>query len=293
MGIVVEILNIIAPIFLCSGIGFLWAKLNFGYETSFITRLVANIGFPCLIFSIISKNQTTEQIFREMSASAFISVLIFFIAGSIILKFLKLNQSTYLPSIALANSGNMGLPLCLFAFGPIGLAYGFAYFWVQVILVFLLGNAIASKQFNFKAIFRVPIIWAVIIAFVFDHFDLSLPRGINNTIELLGGFSIPLCLITLGASVANLKVNSLKRSIILSITRLAIGFVVGVFLSELLGFHGVARGVLIIQCTMPSAVLNFLFAEIHQNQPQEIAGIVLISTLCSFATLPILLWFVM
>ena len=293
VNIIPEILNIVAPVFICSGIGFIWARMGFIFETSFVTRLVANIGFPCLIFSVMSKTQMTEQIFGAMGLAVLISVFVFFVLGALLLRILHLEQSTYLPSLALANTGNMGVPLSLFAFGSLGLAYGFAYFWLQIIIIFSVGNAFAAKTINIKALLRVPLIWAVGMAFIFKHFNLVLPSGLAQTIKLLGDFSIPLCLITMGASLAGLKVRSLKRSLILSIFRLTVGFAVGIILSEFLGFQGVARGVLIIQCAMPSAVLNYLLAEIHQNQPHEIAGVVLISTLCSFITLPALLWYVM
>ncbi len=288
-----EIFNVVAPIFVCCGIGFFWVKNGFDYDTSLITRLVTNIGFPCLIFSVMSKSEMTEEIFEEMSIAAFVSVVIFFALGATFLKTLKLSQLAYLPSLALANTGNMGLPLCLFSFGSTGLAYGFAYFWVQILMVFCLGSTMAAKSLNFKIILRLPLIWAIAVAFVFNYFDFKLPSGFNNTVKLLGDFAIPLCLITLGASLADLKINSIKHSVIFSFFRLSSGFLIGVLLSELLGFDGVVRGVLIIMCSMPSAVFNYLFAELYHNQPQEIAGIVLISTICSFATLPLLLWFVM
>lgn len=290
---ILEIINIIAPIFICSGVGYVWAKRGLGYDAEFVTRLVANVGFPCLIFSSLSKSRMTDQTFEAMSLAALFSVALFFIIGALLLKILKLEQSTYLPSLALANTGNMGVPLCLFAFGSTGLTYGFAYFWVQSIIVFSAGSAIAARTLKISALLKMPLIWSVGLAFIFNYFSLSLPIGLDETIRILGEFSIPLCLITLGASLSSLKVTSIGKSIILSVFRLTSGLAIGIWLSELFDFTGVARGVLIIQCCMPSAVLNYLFAEMHHNQPKEIAGIVMISTLFSFLTLPILLWFVM
>ena len=64
-------------------------------------------------------------------------------------------------------------------------------------------------------------------------------------------------------------------------------------LAEALGYEGAARGVLIIECTMPVAVFNYLYAQLHDNRPEEVAGTVLVSTVLSFLTLPALLWFVL
>ena len=54
-----------------------------------------------------------------------------------------------------------------------------------------------------------------------------------------------------------------------------------------------ARGVLIVQSSMPVAVFNCLFAQRNQRAPEEVAGLVVISTALSFVTLPLLLWYVL
>ena len=71
------------------------------------------------------------------------------------------------------------------------------------------------------------------------------------------------------------------------------GFAVGYGLAEALGYEGSARGVLIIECAMPVAVFNYLYAQLPENRPEEVAGTVLVSTVLSFLTLPALLWFVL
>ena len=99
-------------------------------------------------------------------------------------------------------------------------------------------------------------------------------------------------LMTLGVCLAQLKVSSLWSSVWLSLLRLTMGVSVGWLTAEFMGFEGVAKGVLIIECAMPVAVFNYLFAQLHDTQPEEVAGTVLISTTLSFITLPALMWFV-
>ncbi|MHA1108788.1 MAG: AEC family transporter, partial [Alphaproteobacteria bacterium] len=72
-----------------------------------------------------------------------------------------------------------------------------------------------------------------------------------------------------------------------------IGFVLGVAVAWLFGFTGAARGVLIVQCAMPVAVINYLYANMFNRHPEEIAGMIVISTAISFATLPALLYVVL
>jgi hypothetical protein len=119
------------------------------------------------------------------------------------------------------------------------------------------------------------------------------PKWIDTTTELLGGIVIPMMLITLGISLARLGVKSIPRSLGLSVLRLAMGFAVGIGVGAALGLEGTAREVLIVQSSMPVAVFNYLFALRYNTAPEEVAGMVLISTVLSFVTLPLLLWFVL
>ena len=91
--------------------------------------------------------------------------------------------------------------------------------------------------------------------------DAEIPVWVIRSLHLLGAPAISLMLITMGVSLANLKVEALGRSFWLSVIRLGLGFAVGWSFAELMGFEGTARGVLIIECTMPAAIFNYMFAE--------------------------------
>ncbi len=287
-----EIFSIIAPVFLCALVGFGWAKKGASYETDFVTRLVTNVGFPCLIFTALVKAPITPETLGTMGLASLLSVAAFAVLAVPALKLAGLAQRTYLPSLILANTGNMGLPLCLLAFGEEGLALAIAYFAVNAILVFVLGPALAAGTANPKEILKIPLVWAVLAALAVKFSGVEVFGWLLKTLELLGGFAIPLMLITLGVSLAGLKIASLPRAVWLSAFRLLIGFTVGLGLAQGFGFEGAARGVLIIECAMPAAVFNYLFAQTYDNRPDEVASIVLVSTALSFMTLPGLLWLV-
>ncbi len=288
-----EIFSIIAPVFLCAGIGLAWAKKGVPYETEFVTRLVTNVGFPCLIFVSLVKADITPEAMGTMGFAALVTTLLFAAIAAPLLRLFRLELRTFLPSMMFANTGNMGLPIILFAFGEPGLALGISYFAVSALLVFILGPAIAAGTAKPAEVLKIPLVWAVIAALAVKFSGLTVFPWLFNTLDLLGGFAIPLMLITLGVSLAGLKVKSLPRSVALSALRLVMGFGVGWGTAAVLGYEGAARGVLIIECTMPVAVFNYLYAQLHDNRPEEVAGIVLVSTTLSFLTLPALLWFVM
>jgi len=213
--------------------------------------------------------------------------------GYIILKIFSLDQRAFLPGQIFPNVGNMGLPLCLLAFGDEGLALGLTYFTVNIVFGFTVGIAISSGAMSFREILRNPMFWTVIVTVSLVFAGIESPAWLYNTTDLIGGLTIPLMLIALGVSLARFKITSIKRSISLSVMRLALGFATGNAIALLMGLEGAARGILIMQCSMPVAVFAYLFAMRYDRQPEEVAATVVISTLMTFALLPALLWYVL
>ncbi len=288
-----QIFTVIAPVFFCAAIGLVWAKRGVDYETLFITRLVTNVGFPCLVFAGLVKAEIDWAVFGLMASAAVVSTLTFALIGALALRLAGLELRVFLPAMTFANTGNMGLSLCLLAFGPEGLALAIPYFTVTAVLGFTLGPAIASRTASLSAPFKMPLIWSTLAALAALAIGLPMPLFVTKSLELIGGFAIPLMLITLGVSLAQLRMTGLARSLALSCLRLGMGFAVGVALAHVLGLAGTARGVLIIECAMPVAVFNFLYASIYNTRPAEVAGVIVVSTALSFLSLPALLWYVL
>ena len=140
-----------------------------------------------------------------------------------------------------------------------------------------------------KKVLATPLPYALAAAFAFRGAGVEPPAWLYNTTSLLGDMTIPLMLFTLGVTLAGMRVVNLGRSLALALSRLAMGLAVGMAVAALLGLEGVMRGVLIIECAMPAAVFNYLFAQLHDQAPDEVASVILLSTAISFATLPFLL----
>lgn len=229
----------------------------------------------------------------KIVAASLVIMLIMLVIGLVMIRLMRLSPSTFLPPLLFANIGNMGLPLCLFAFGETGLALGLAVFLVVFSLQMSLGIVIVAGRGNLLALLRQPVLWATIIAVALVVGDLSLPVWLDNSTRLLGGFTIPLMLMTLGVSLSDLKVLEWKHSLIFSIVRVAGGFGLGVLVAGLFGLQGVERGVVILQSSMPVAVFNYLLAMRYQREPGEVAAMVLLSTLLAFISLPFIVSYVL
>jgi malate permease and related proteins len=288
-----EIFSIIAPVFICAVIGYLWVRLNQPFETAFASKIIVYVSTPCLIFATFMEVNIDRAAFLELLLAAFLTTMCFGIIAWPVLKLLKIDLHAFLPSQMFPNCGNMGLPLCLLAFGDEGLALGITYFTVNAVLHFSIGMSISAGHLSFKNLMRNPIFLAVLITLIMVFNGIKAPAWIYNSAEILGGISIPMMLIALGVSLAQFKITSLRLSLSLSVFRLIVGFIVGIGISALLGLEGAARGVVILQCTMPIAVFSYLFASQNNRRPEEVAGTVVLSTILSFLTLPLLLLYIL
>jgi predicted permease len=287
-----ELIAIMAPIVISVGIGFIWGKSGADYPANFISRIVMNVGTPAMIVGSMARVEVDPTVIGEVMLATALAMLLMGLAGWALLRALKLEIASYLPPLIFPNNGNMGLPLCLFAFGQLGLALALGSFMVMMTATFTVGLLLVSAggwRERLKDIARQPIIYSMTIALTLLVTGTRLPLWLDNTVTLIGGFAIPLMTITLGVSLANLKISIWRLGLGFSIARSFGGFALGWLSCWLLDVEGIARSVVLLQAAMPVAVFNYLLALRYDRQPQEVAAMVVISTLLAFVTLPFLL----
>jgi len=288
-----RILTIIAPVFVCAAVGFIWARMGKRYETKFVTRLIMNVGAPCLVVSAFNRTDIDRGALADVGLGAVCVTALVALAALIALRALRFDIRTYFPSIAFQNTGNMGMPLCLFAFGPEGLALGSVVFMWVAMANFTIGISIVTGEKSLRRLTRMPLIYATIFAVFLAITGWKLPGWVANTVDLLGGLTIPLMLLTLGVSLATLGVKKLGRSTLIAFLRIGFGFAAGLLVAKLLGLTGATRGVIILQASMPSAVFNYLMAARYERGADDVAGAVTMSTLMSLVVLPLVLWYLL
>jgi predicted permease len=286
-------LNVMAPVFLIGALGYGWARSGRAFDTNGVSGLVVNIGAPCLVIDTLSKIDADFATLGEIFFASVLCHLAFLALGWLVLKISKQSFSTYLPGLLFGNTGNVGLPLCLFAFGQQGLALAIAYFTLSSMLLFTVAPQIASGRAAPLELVKAPLLWGVVIALVMMVGGWSLPPWLGRPVHLLGGMTIPLMLLALGVSLARLRGSSFGRAFAFSLVRVLGGAAIGITVAHFLGLQGIARGVVIVEASMPVAVFNYLFAVRYQNHPEDVAAMVVTSTSVAFAILPFLLGMVM
>lgn len=284
-----ELLSIVAPIYIAIGVGFAWARAGRRWDTDLITDLIMTVGAPCLVFSSLVGLEVEPAAMAQMAAAALAAFATLAALGALILRAFRIPLTSFLAPIVFPNAGNMGLPVCLFAFGQEGLALGVCFYAVAAVTQYTAGLWIWSGRISGRELVRTPLAWSAAIAAVMIAVGVPAPSWLSRTTEMLGGLTIPLMQFSLGVSLSRLRLGALPRTIGLSALRLLLGLGVGWGLANVFGLTGVARGVLILDCTMPVAVLNYLLAERYQRSPSEVASLVVMSTLISLLTLPLVL----
>ena len=294
MEIYLKLFEVLFPVFFVVGIGYYLGKKNPKIDTNFITNFAANIGSPGMIIYSLNPANISFDVFKNYFYYYLIAIIAFSLVGIVILYLLNTKDIIReLPPSAMPNTGNMGLPICLFAYGSQGLGVSAAISALIILCHFTFGVFLAARKFNFDIIIKSPTFYAIIIAVFFLYYDVELPGFIENTTLLLLYATIFLILMSLGIALTKLKVFSINKAIFSSIGRVIVGPIIGYLLILYFELEGFAAGVFLIQCSMPSAVLNYLVASIHSPKKivDSVASTIVVSTLMSFITVPIVVFF--
>ncbi|WP_106477422.1 AEC family transporter [Phytohalomonas tamaricis] len=287
-----QLFAVMAPVLAGAGVGFFWVKFKQPYPTEFITKLVLNVGTPCLIIGSLSQTHIDIEAFKDMTLATLLVVAIMALIGAALAYWRKLEWQTVVPAMAFPNTGNMGLPISLYAFGQQGFGYAVAVFVVMSLLQFVVGSLTASKR-PLRSIVRTPTIYAIVIALIMMAYGITLPQWLANSVELLAGFTIPMMLITLGVSLASIRARNIGVGVSFGLMRVAIAAVISLAIGWALSLPEQEMAQLMLQMCMPVAVYNYLFALKAGRSPEKVASLVLCSTLLSFLYLPILLSWVL
>lgn len=280
---------VLAPVFIVAAIGYGWARKGHSYPTDFIARVVMTIGTPALVLSTLSRTQLDPAAFTSMALACVLSMFAMAMIGLLLSKLFRQHWRVLVPAFMFPNTGNMGLPISLYAFGDQGLALAVAFFLTLSLFQFTLGLALSGGAASFKDLLRNPIIISLALAMPIIFFGLQLPRWLINTVDLLGGMTIPLMLLTLGVSLASIRLHHVASGMLQGGLRIVLGAAVGWLIGLALGMQPLAHAVLVAQCSMPVAVFNYLLAMRANQSPEKVANLVMCSTVLSFAWLPVVL----
>ena len=289
MNLALTVLEITAPVFVLAAIGYAWVRLGVEYKVDFVTRLAMTLSVPCLIFTALMNTQIAPAALTALSLATIAAYGAVTLAMVVLARLARLDMRAYVAPLIFGNTGNLGLPLALFAFGETGLGYAVVVFAIMAIWSFTFGIWLVAGRGAFGKVLREPLLWGTLLGGLFLWQGWETPRAVTRTLELIGQMAIPLMLITLGVAVARLTPGRIGQAVVLSVAKLvvcvALAWAVGLWFE----LDKIAFGVLVLQIGTPVAVTSYLLAEKYGADAQAVAGLVVASTLLSVFALPAML----
>jgi len=292
VNLIPTVLEIVAPVFLLAAIGFAWVKAGFEYRIQFVTQLAMTLSVPCLIFTALMRADIEPQMLSTVSVAAVVAYALVTLVALIIVKLARLDVRTYLAPMIFGNTGNLGLPLALFAFGSDGLGYAVVIFAIMAVYSFTVGVWLVSGGGSLVKVIKEPLVGATVLGGLFLWQGWETPLFLTHTLELVGQMAIPLMLITLGVALARLSPGRLTMPVALAVLKFGLCVAIAWGVGRWFGLPAVPFGVLVVQVSTPVAVTSYLLAEKYGADAAAVAGLVVVSTLISVIALPLLLAFV-
>ncbi|WP_170427437.1 AEC family transporter [Ruegeria arenilitoris] len=289
MNLLLTVFEIVAPVFLLAGIGFTWVKLGFEYRLEFVTRLAVTLAVPSLIFVALMQTEIPGGELTRFTLAAIAGHVALAVVFGVFVRLSGLDRRTYLAPLIFGNTGNLGLPLCIFAFGQAGLGFAVIFLAITALFSFTYGIYLVAGKGAFGKVAREPMVWATLLGALFLWQGWQTPLFLTNTFELLGQMAVPMMLITVGVAIARLTTRKLGQAIWLSALKLVVCFALGWVIARAFGLDAIAFGVMVLQMCTPVAVTAYLLAERFDADSDAVAGMVMVSTVLSVGALPIIL----
>jgi hypothetical protein len=289
VNLAVTVLEIVAPVFILAAIGFFWVRAGFEYRVEFVTQLAMTLSVPCLIFVALMNTRIEPAALTTLSLASVAVYGAVTVAAAALVWGLRLNIRTYLAPMIFGNTGNLGLPLAMFAFGEAGLGYAVVVFAIMAIWSFTFGIWLVAGRGSLGKVLREPLVWATLLGGLFLWQGWQTPKFLTNTLQLIGQMAIPLMLITLGVAVARIHPGHIGRALWLSVLKVTLCFAIAYAIGRWFALDKTAFAVLVLQVTTPVAVTSYLLAEKYGADAESVAGLVVVSTLLSVAAIPLIL----
>jgi len=282
--------NVIFPVLCCVVIGYVWGRTRYEFPIDFVTKLVTNVGAPCLIVATINQSELAWSDFLELAQLSLAVLVGFLLLGYLTFRALKMEFRQLSLTVIFPNTGNMGLSLCLFAFGEEGLAAALIIFVVISLVHFTCGDFILQRGVSparrVATVLVQPIFIASIFAMLQVWLGFELPASLASTTELIGAITIPLMLFALGVSLASIHSSHWSKGFLIAVLRVPGGMLVAMVVIYLFDVQGVVAKALLLQSLMPSAVFNHFFALKYNSEVDAVASGVVVSTVLAFVVLP-------
>ena len=285
-----RIVAIIFPIFAIVAVGYAYARVK-KPDMTFANQLNMDLFVPALVFAALANKSFDLMANWKLALGGTVIVLGSGLLAWPVAKLMKVPANTLLPPMMFNNSGNMGLPLMVLAFGEQALPLAVVLFFVENTLHYSLGTWMLDHHAKLWNLWRVPVIAAAIAGLAVSLLKIELWSPLYIGIKMLGDVSIPLLLFSLGVRLTDSVAKDVKLGLVGAALCPLAGMALAWAVAPLLGLGTMQTGMLLIFGALPPAVLNYIFAEKYRQEPERVASIVMIGNTASLLFIPLALFF--
>jgi malate permease and related proteins len=281
--------NDILPIFAVASVGFVLAR-RYHVDVRSLSRISFNALSPCLVFTSLMTTELGFAEFGRIVAFTLLLVLCIGLVAVVVAKPFRLDRSSlaaFLMVVMFSNSGNFGLSAVLFAFGPPVLTRAVVYFVTSTLLTYTVGPVLAlSGRIGLwaalRGLLKVPVLWGLLVAIVLKFAGVAVPTALSRPVELLSVAAIPVMLLVLGMQFER-GTRPERPGLVAAAAALAlvVSPVLGFVLAKLLTLETVARQAMIVEASMPSAVITTILALEFDVAPAFVTSVVVMTTVAS------------
>ncbi len=301
MPLILDILDIVLPVFLVIALGWLLYRIGL-LNNDFLkatNRLVYYVCLPLLLFYKIGTadfglNFNGRLVIGSISVVALTCIISYFY--TVLRGYSPDTRGVFSQGSFRGNIAYMGLAIALNAYGETGLTragilMGFLVPFLNffAILVLLLPHRGDGEQrgmsFWTKQIALNPLIMASFLGIIWSFFDLPMPLIFDRSLEIATGMALPLALLAIGGSFSlqKLKGDLVKAGLATGIKVVWMPVLAAILLL-LLGVRGMDLGIGVLIAGTPAATANYIMAHELKGDAELAGAIVMLSTLLSAAT---------
>ncbi len=287
-----RILGIVFPIFAIIGAGWAYARhrrQRGGIDMTFANQLNMEIFVPALVFAALASKSLDLAAYDRLALGA---LLVMLGSGALawgLARLLAEQPKTLVPPMMFVNSGNMGLPLMVLAFGEAALPAAVVLFMVENTLHYTLGTWLLDHRARLTTLWRVPVTLAAIAGLAVNLSGLELWPPLYMAIKLTGDVAVPLLLFSLGVRLAVSNFSDLRVGAISAAFRPVTGLACAWLFIQFMPLTPQDAAMLLVFGALPPAVLNFVFAERYHQEPAKVASIVMMGNLAALIFIPLTL----
>ncbi|UYG07501.1 AEC family transporter [Halomonas sp. M4R1S46] len=286
-----QILATLLPVFLIAGCGTLYGRYR-RPDIRGLNTLNMELFVPMLVFAVLADREAPLTDYARLALAATVVVLGSGLLLWPLVKLLRLETRTFLPPMMFNNSGNMGIPLIVLAFGEAALPAAVVLFIVEMLLHFSVGLYMLDPRIPLWRLLRMPIVLASLAGLGLNIGGVALPGWLLESLDMLGGVCIPLMLFALGVRMLDIDFDDWRTGLLGAVLCPLSGLVLAWPMVLWLDLSGLSAAALWVFAALPPAVLNYLVAEQYRQQPHRVASLVLIGNLGSLVVMPLVLWLV-